>query len=127
MHDWWMYVVISAFGNVLYDKFPSIKYRQHDDNFFGMQVNCFRKYYNKFFSFFTNEHGYNSSIYTQAVCFKKCFSECLSSDQLILVDGLIEAKEHFFKRLKLFLFSKYMRQDFFSNFVLRIRFLFNKY
>ncbi len=29
MHDWWAYLVASAFGEIIYDDFPSIKYRQH--------------------------------------------------------------------------------------------------
>ena len=29
MHDWWAYLVASAFGLVVYDDFPSIQYRQH--------------------------------------------------------------------------------------------------
>ncbi len=29
MHDWWAYLVASAFGEVVYDNFPSIQYRQH--------------------------------------------------------------------------------------------------
>ena len=31
MHDWWAYLVASAFGEVAYDNFPSIQYRQHRD------------------------------------------------------------------------------------------------
>ena len=29
MHDWWAYLVASAFGEIIYDDFPSIQYRQH--------------------------------------------------------------------------------------------------
>lgn len=35
MHDWWLYQVISAFGIVLYDDTPKIKYRQHGGNVVG--------------------------------------------------------------------------------------------
>lgn len=35
MHDWWLYQVISAFGLVLYDTTPQIKYRQHGGNVIG--------------------------------------------------------------------------------------------
>jgi len=29
MHDWWAYLTASAFGDIVYDDFPSIQYRQH--------------------------------------------------------------------------------------------------
>ncbi len=35
MHDWWCYMVLSAFGRVIYDERPSVKYRQHGNNVFG--------------------------------------------------------------------------------------------
>jgi glycosyltransferase involved in cell wall biosynthesis len=35
-HDWWCYLVVSAFGEVLYDPEPLIKYRQHRQNALGM-------------------------------------------------------------------------------------------
>ena len=35
MHDWWFYLVVSAFGDVIYDPEPSILYRQHSGNVVG--------------------------------------------------------------------------------------------
>ena len=35
MHDWWLYQVVSAFGSVIYDDTPRIKYRQHGANVIG--------------------------------------------------------------------------------------------
>lgn len=32
MHDWWCYLVISAFGEVVYDEYPGILYRKHGNN-----------------------------------------------------------------------------------------------
>lgn len=34
-HDWWMYLVISAFGTVVADPEPSVNYRQHGSNAVG--------------------------------------------------------------------------------------------
>ena len=36
MHDWWMYLVASCFGRVLYDETPMIYYRQHENNVMGI-------------------------------------------------------------------------------------------
>ncbi|MDY0361106.1 MAG: glycosyltransferase family 2 protein [Desulforegulaceae bacterium] len=35
MHDAWIYTVISAFGNIVFDNIPSINYRQHENNLIG--------------------------------------------------------------------------------------------
>jgi glycosyltransferase involved in cell wall biosynthesis len=34
-HDWWMYLVISAFGTVIFDDQPTLLYRQHGGNQIG--------------------------------------------------------------------------------------------
>jgi glycosyltransferase involved in cell wall biosynthesis len=34
-HDWWFYLVISAFGHVIFDEQPSVLYRQHGRNVIG--------------------------------------------------------------------------------------------
>ena len=34
-HDWWLYLVVSAFGTVVYDDEPSLLYRQHGGNVIG--------------------------------------------------------------------------------------------
>lgn len=35
-HDWWLYLVVSAFGRVYFDPEPTILYRQHQGNAIGM-------------------------------------------------------------------------------------------
>jgi glycosyltransferase involved in cell wall biosynthesis len=38
MHDWWIYLCVSTFGKVVFDKEPSILYRQHNNNVLGGQT-----------------------------------------------------------------------------------------
>jgi glycosyltransferase involved in cell wall biosynthesis len=35
LHDWWMYLVVSAFGTVVFDNEPTLLYRQHGGNQIG--------------------------------------------------------------------------------------------
>ena len=35
MHDWWAYLVATAFGHVVYDPTPTVLYRQHGGNVTG--------------------------------------------------------------------------------------------
>ncbi|MEI8324261.1 MAG: glycosyltransferase family 2 protein [Betaproteobacteria bacterium] len=41
-HDWWLYLVASAFGEVFYDEMPTILYRQHGTNVIGMGTGIHR-------------------------------------------------------------------------------------
>jgi glycosyltransferase involved in cell wall biosynthesis len=34
-HDWWLYLVVSAFGTVVVDNQPTVLYRQHSENLIG--------------------------------------------------------------------------------------------
>lgn len=39
IHDWWAYLLISGCGGrVFYDSYPSLRYRQHEDNLIGMNT-----------------------------------------------------------------------------------------
>jgi glycosyltransferase involved in cell wall biosynthesis len=35
IHDWWVYLVVTAFGEAVYDPTPSLDYRQHSANVIG--------------------------------------------------------------------------------------------
>ena len=35
MHDAWVYLLITAFGRFIYSPYPTVQYRQHDNNVFG--------------------------------------------------------------------------------------------
>jgi glycosyltransferase involved in cell wall biosynthesis len=37
MHDWWAYLVASAYGQVVYDETPTVLYRQHGGNVAGWE------------------------------------------------------------------------------------------
>ena len=37
MHDWWMYIIASCFGRVIYDTDSYILYRQHGNNVMGIE------------------------------------------------------------------------------------------
>lgn len=37
MHDWWAYLLASAFGQVIYDTAPTVLYRQHESNVVGWE------------------------------------------------------------------------------------------
>lgn len=43
-HDWWLYLVVSAFGRVVFDEEPTLLYRQHSGNQIGHGVGWLGRY-----------------------------------------------------------------------------------
>ena len=122
MHDWWFYIVIAAFGKVIYDGFPTIKYRQHSNNLIGAATNIFQDF-NRRLNRFIRSDGGIFGLATQAMEFKRCFSWLLSEKQLELLDSIIDAKVSIVKRLQLAFFSRFFRQRWGDTLILRILFM----
>lgn len=126
MHDWWFYIVIAAFGKVIYDEFPSIKYRQHSSNMIGAATNLFQDFKRRLNRFIRSDGGI-FGLATQAMEFKRCFAWLLAEQQLELVNSIINAKIHIVKRLQLALFSRFVRQRWGDTLILRILFLVGRF
>lgn len=126
MHDWWMYLLMSAFGQVIYDQHPTIKYRQHNNNTIGVATNICQEYYRKLERFINRDKGV-FTIFLQATHFKLCFNSHLTQEQVKLLDFLLRGKINFIKRITLSFFSPFIRQKRVDRFILRILFLINRY
>lgn len=122
MHDWWFYIVASAFGKVIYDPFPSIKYRQHGNNTIGAATNLLQDFKRRLSRFIKSDGGI-FGLAKQAGELKRCFSSLFEKKQLTLVNSIIDGKDCIPKRVSLALFSKLVRQRWFDTFILRILFL----
>jgi glycosyltransferase involved in cell wall biosynthesis len=127
MHDWWAYTVISAWGVIVYDQYPTIKYRQHGTNEIGAEHSIIGLYKKRLKRFFGNSKDGVFCISQHAQEFLKCYSNLLNERQIQLASCLVEGKTSFLARLKLALFGKFYRQRFVDNFILRLIFLMNKY
>jgi glycosyltransferase involved in cell wall biosynthesis len=125
-HDWWIYIVIIAFGTVIYDEFPSIKYRQHDKNSVGAATNIFQDFNRRIKRFIRNDSGI-FGLATQAIEFKRCYSCMLKEKQLDLLENIIDGKKSIIKRLKLAFASKLIRQRYFDTFILKTLFLIGRF
>jgi glycosyltransferase involved in cell wall biosynthesis len=125
-HDWWIYIIIVAFGTVIYDKSPTIKYRQHDKNSVGAATNIFQDLNRRIKRFIKNDSGI-FGLATQAKEFKRCFSSMLKNNQLDLLENIIDGKNNIIKRLKLAFASRLIRQRYFDTFILRALFLIGRF
>lgn len=103
MHDWWAYLTASSFGEVVFDKKPTILYRQHVNSVteFEPRLNKIIARFRSFISrLFTNQHKGLDSL-NQAIHFKNTYKD-LPDEYAKIIDYLIGLrKSHtLFDRIK---------------------------
>ena len=97
MHDWWCYLVVSAFGRVVFDERPGIKYRQHAGNVIGgtsSRVELFRQGIGRFVG-----RPPRVSLSDQAIEFSRCFGESLTQQKRAILDRFLTVRGNLWARL----------------------------
>jgi glycosyltransferase involved in cell wall biosynthesis len=122
VHDWWCYLVVSCFGEVIFDDNPLIKYRQHGGNVIGAATNRMGVLKRKLARLFNARLW----ISEQAVTFWNLFSDRMPPAKRELLALLIKAKSSFWCRLRLAISPAVWRQKWLDNFILRLVILMNK-
>jgi glycosyltransferase involved in cell wall biosynthesis len=88
MHDWWIYLVISAFGKVLYDPEPRILYRQHSSNVIGAKSGTIAKWIARIQRFLKT--GRLSLVTKQAEEFRRIYGLFLTTEKRRILDRFID-------------------------------------
>jgi hypothetical protein len=127
MHDWWMYIVVSAFGTVVCDNNFYIKYRQHSGNIIGMRSCGLKDIISKFRRYIRYIKFEDSQMSLQAQEFFSFFSEFLSEENFKILQKFLDGKKSFRKRVFLIFTDDFCRQTFVGNCALKVRFLLNIY
>lgn len=126
MHDWWFYIVISAFGKVLFDINPNIKYRQHGNNLVGGSSSIFRQYIRRLNSFMKRERGALKAS-GQAKEFFRCYGSSLKKDELKILNGFLMSKSNLRSRIAYVLRMGVSRQSIIDNLILRFLIIIDRY
>jgi glycosyltransferase involved in cell wall biosynthesis len=92
MHDWWCYLVVSAFGQVIYDPHPSLLYRKHSNNVTPASPNWVAELWNRS-KRFAGDGDIARKVTDQAREFKQRYGSQLSEENRALVDGFLSARE----------------------------------
>lgn len=94
MHDWWLYLLASAFGNVKYLKEPMIYYRQHCNNSVGAtDTHSIAYKVHRLFHLKTAKMALQQS-FKQAESFLKVYSKSLSALQINLLDSYCSVTQY---------------------------------
>ena len=126
MHDWWSYLVVSAFGNVTYDDRVGIKYRQHTSNEVGGTPLFFESMKRRFRRFVDNgKHVFRVS--EQAIEFIRCHGERLPDPHRQLAQRFLASKSNFMTRMRYAAKMDVWRNTRLDDFILRVMILIDRY
>lgn len=124
IHDWWIYLVVSAFGKVIYDLESRILYRQHSSNLIGVESNFFKKWIKKIRRFL--KYGRIPFATIQAEEFSQIYRESLPLDKKIILDHFINERSSFISRLSYVFRGETYRQSRIENIIFRLLIILNR-
>lgn len=127
MHDWWCYLVVSAFGNVVYDSKPTILYRKHGNNVTPATPWFILELWERTKRYISNKN-IPEKVTDQVNEFISVFGDLLDIEKRDLAEKFIEARSgNFFSRLNYVLHMKVRRNTILDNQILKILILLGKF
>ena len=120
MHDWWLYLLASAYGKVYYDNSSYLYYRQHSGNVVGTKLG----YYDEFKKRVRNYRKNRMKISRQAAEFlKNCELDQANKKSL---EYIVNAKSNLSYRFKIIFNNTIYRQRHMDNLIFKFLFLLGK-
>lgn len=123
MHDWWIYLVVSGFGKIIYDSVPKILYRQHSSNLVGIKTGYFEKWMCRISRFL--KRGGLPLVTKQAEEFKRIYSSCLNNEKKEILNKFIEERKTLAGRIRYSVRGEVYRQALIDDIILRILIILN--
>jgi glycosyltransferase involved in cell wall biosynthesis len=123
MHDWWLYLLASAYGSVVFDSNSYIKYRQHDNNVVGGTPNYYINLLRRVKRFSSRKN--NVAWINQAISFIDQFGVLLLEKDKRKFDFVFAYDKNFISRFKVLCSSNAPSRNLkFDDFVFKVMFLF---
>jgi hypothetical protein len=120
--DWWLYLVVSAFGIVLYDPHPAIDYRRHNANAVGSPVGWARVL-NGWRTF--RRGTLARELRGQALALRREFGDSLPAEAKATVDAFLARTPSFAGRMRHALTCPVHRQRRLDGLVVRAMLMFD--
>ncbi|MGG1649794.1 glycosyltransferase family 2 protein [Paenibacillus sp. NRS-1780] len=126
MHDWWVYLCVSALGEVVFDPKPSILYRQHQNNVLGGSTDGWASKWRKRLNRFVK--GKNRYILSkQARQFIQLYGQDLSPRMYKDIDQFLNSyQKGLFYRVEYIWQSPFYRQSQMDNWIYKLVFILGK-
>ena len=124
MHDWWIYQIVSAFGEIIYDNESRILYRQHSSNIVGVKSVFIMQYQERIRRFL--KYGRVQLVTAQAEEFRKIYGLSLPKDKKIILNRFIDERKTFIGRLRYAFSGEVYRQSKIDDIIFRILIILNR-
>lgn len=125
MHDWWLYLWASFFGQIIFDYNSYILYRQHDNNTMGLPLS-FWQVKKRQIKYMLNRKGRTLRI-AHINEFWSLSKDKLSPEQKKLILSFFDCQKGFIKRYKVSFKMPFRFQSELSTWKLRLLIIFNLY
>lgn len=120
MHDAWMYLILTAFGDIKYVDRPLVLYRQHRGNYFGVSFTFGARLVARMKRFRRPVHDFHQ----QACEFLKIYSNALDPKKRSIVQCYVEYKSSLLATVKFSIYPTFRKQSRMSQFYSQLRCLF---
>lgn len=117
MHDWWAYLVVSAFGKVVYDPLPKVYYRQHSANVIGVKTGS--HFWLARVERFLRE-GSKRLVRRQAQEFATVYGARLPPDKGAILARFLEGRTTLYQKIRYAFSPDVYRQSSIDNLILRV-------
>lgn len=121
MHDWWMYMLATSMGEVVFDTKPKILYRQHGNNTMGKRTNYIDEFKKRVKRFSSNK----GNLYRQLESFERLHGDNLDTTNKEILDMVLAYKKSFADRMRCITTSKIYRQRKSDNLIFKLLFFTN--
>ncbi len=124
LHDWWIYLVVSAFGDVLYDDEPTVYYRRHRSNASPFPLGTFDAWRVKLRGYWS--YRKDQPVVRQAEEFKRIYGASLSGENRRVLERFLEDRRRVTDRLRYALDCDVYRQSTRDHLLLKLSILLNR-
>ena len=125
-HDWWCYLVLSCFGEIIFDQDAHIKYRQHGNNVVGVPKGNLDRLKKNVRRYAGSGEGRQWRS-EQASAFIATFGDGIPISERRVLNRFVQARSSWPRRLELALSNDIWRQKRIDNLVWRFLVLINRF
>lgn len=122
--DWWIYLIATALGTIVFDDKFTVLHRQHGNNSCGYELNFFKKTFNRIRYL---KNGKSNSISLQLEAFLSEYGNEINLDHLSETKKFLYSQDNITKRINYSFKTKIRREGFFETTLLKLLYVIGKY
>lgn len=122
--DWWLYIVASGIGNIIFENRYTVLHRQHRHNVVGYETNFWKHILNNFKKVLSNK---SKRISLQLHAFYSCYGYVLDKEKKEEVKRFFSCQNDLFHRIKYVASCRAFRQNSFETKIFKLLYVLGKF